>query len=1041
MTASAPRVYSIPPGVPFLKELARALIDGRLVPGRRYGADPIALAEATIYVPTRRAARELRAVFAAELGGQAVLLPVIRPLGDFDEDAGWFEEATPPFDDMAPPIDARERLLMLAPLAHAWKRRLPAHIAGMFSEPVVVPSSPAEAIWLARDLAGLMDEVETREADWTGLTGLVDADLAGWWQVTLDFLRIVTERWPDVLAELNRSNPAAHRSRLIDAETVRLKRQPPAGPVIAAGSTGSIPATARLLAAIARLPAGAVVLPGLDKRLDEPSWQKLGEVKKTPSIVGHPQYGLHGLLQTICVARQAVDELGVEALPLKVRSAVVSEALRPAETTDLWAAERELATAAREAGAFDGVTLLEAPNERDEALAIALALRQAAAAGERAALVTPDRTLARRVSSELQRFGVAADDSGGAPLETSLPATLMAALVAAALRPGDPVSIMSLLKHPLLSLGLQRDEVRKAAELIDLTALRGGVGRPDAAAIAELFARAMSGDRHGRTPWWLDRVKPADVEAAGRVCERIERAMAPLTEMRGREAIAVPELARATAGALESAGRDAGGGLGQLYRSDAGDKLAGVLRSLVGAGSGLAVAAAEWPDVLTALIAGETVKPRHAPDGAVSIWGALEARLQHVDLIVCGGLNEGSWPGRTDPGGFMSRLMRTDLDLDPPERRIGQAAHDIVMALGGERVILSRSLRSADAPSVPARWLQRLTAFVGDELSGAMRLRGDDLLLAARHYAGDDPVDVPSEKKPDPAPPLEARPRHFSVTQIETLRRDPYAIYARKILRLEALDELLRDPGASERGTLFHDVLHRFTEAGVDPAGDDALDRLLAIARRRFDEEELPPDVDAVWWPRFRLMAPNLLAWEVDKRAGKLRSISEAVLAATAIGETGVTLGGRADRLDLRPSGLVDILDYKTGSSPSKGQAHTLIAPQLPLEGALLARGAIPELGELTPADLAYVRLRASGDVDEESILEFKRETRSASQLSETAWARLEKLLTLYNDPARGYPSRSLPFREGDTSGDYDHLARVLEWSAGPEQDGGEGGE
>lgn len=1040
MTASAPRVFSIPPGVPFLKELARALIDGRLLPGCRYGSDPIALAEATIFVPTRRAARELRAIFAAEQSGGAALLPVIRPLGDFDDDAGWFEEAVPPFDDLAPPIDARERLLLLAPLVQTWKRRLPAHIAGMFSEEVVVPSSSAEAIWLARDLAALMDEIETREADWTKLGGLADGDLAGWWQVTLDFLEIVTHFWPDVLADLSRSNPAAHRSRLIDAETARLQRQPPRGPVIAAGSTGSIPATARLLAAISRLPSGAVVLPGLDKRLDAAAWKNLGAVKKTPSVVGHPQYGMHALLQTIGVEREAVDELGVETPPLAARSAVMSEAMRPAETTDQWSGERDLAVAAKAAGAFDGVTLLETPNERDEALAIALALRQAAAAGERAALVTPDRTLARRVSSELQRFGVAVDDSGGTPLDASLPATLMTALVQAALQPGDPVPIMSLIKHPLLSLGIERRTVRHAAELIDIYALRGGTGRPDAGQMAQLFSKRTTDTQDKHKLARLQRLKASDIEAASAVALRIEQALAPLVALRGQEQIAVPDLARVTAQALEAAGRDTDGSVAQLYRGDAGAKLADLLRGLVGATSGLVVAAADWPDVLAALLAGETIKPRHVSEGAVSIWGALEARLQHVDLMICGGLNEGTWPGRTDPGGFMSRLMKTDLDLDPPERRIGQAAHDFVMAMGGERVILSRALRSSDAPSVPSRWLQRLTAFVGADVSGAMRRRGDELLAAARYHAGDNPVDVPTVKKPSPAPPLEARPDHFSVTQIETLRRDPYAIYARKVLRLEGLDDLLRDPGASERGSLFHDILHRFTEANVDPASDDALGRLMEIARRRFDEEELPHDVDAVWWPRFKLMAPNLLDWEIEKRNGKLQSISEAEMAATTVGATGVTLGGRADRLDIRPSALVDILDYKTGSSPSKRQAHTLIAPQLPLEGALLARKAIPELGKLTPAELAYVRLRASGDVEEESILEYKRVPKSASELSEEAWARLERLLTLYNNPARGYPSRSLPFREGDTDGDYDHLARVLEWSAGPES-GDEGGE
>jgi ATP-dependent helicase/nuclease subunit B len=300
---------------------------------------------------------------------------------------------------------------------------------------------------------------------------------------------------------------------------------------------------------------------------------------------------------------------------------------------------------------------------------------------------------------------------------------------------------------------------------------------------------------------------------------------------------------------------------------------------------------------------------------------------------------------------------------------------------------------------------------------------------------------VPSAPRPPPAPPLAARPPHFSVTEIETLRRDPYAIYARKILKLDPLDPLLRDPSAAERGSLFHEILHRFTAFGGDAGAPDALEKLLGIARQCFDEEDLPADVDAVWWPRFRMMAPRLMEWEARDRAGATRRQAEAIASRIEIGATGVTLSGRADRIDVRPSNLADILDYKTGSSPSKVQAHTLVAPQLALEGALLMRGAFRDLGPIEPADLAYVRLRATGDVVEESILTANRTTRLARDLSEEAWQRLERLLFFYRNEANFYLSRALPFREGDTSGAYDHLARVQEWSAAGEEGDGEGGE
>ncbi len=505
-------------------------------------------------------------------------------------------------------------------------------------------------------------------------------------------------------------------------------------------------------------------------------------------------------------------------------------------------------------------------------------------------------------------------------------------------------------------------------------------------------------------------------------------------------AIAVPDLAAATVTGLEAIGRDEDGSLAGLYPGDAGEGLVSFLRDLVAACGDTAVAPAEWPAILGALISAETVKPSAGSDPRVSIWGTLEARLQSADLLVIGGLNEGTWPRKAEADRFMSRMMKTGIELEPPERRIGLAAHDFVMAMGTERVVLSRAARAGDAPAVASRWLQRLLTVVGAEEAGALKRRGERYIGWARQL--DDGEDVPFAPRPHPKPPLDARPKKFSVTEIETLRRDPYAIYAKRILGLYPMEPLVRDPGAAERGTLFHEILHRFTASGVDPNAHDARDRLIDIGRACFDEIALPVDVEAVWWPRFMAMAPHLIGFERDRAPGLLSRHAEDRAQATPIGATGVTLSGYADRIDSRPSGLADIIDYKTGTSPSKGQAHTLLAPQLALEGALVKRGAFAGAGKAEPADLLYVRLKANGEVVPESILKFKSAIRSASELSDEAWARLEKLIAHYGNPETGYLSRALPFREGDTSGNYDHLARVLEWSAGADgTDAGEAGE
>ena len=1035
-----PRVFSIPPGVPFLPTLADALLEGSLVPGYRYDGDPLSLADATIYLPTRRAARELRSVLVDRLGGASAILPVIRPLGEFEAELTDLSgEGGAAQLDHEPPISKLDRILLLGRLAQAWKARVPAHVAALFEEGVVVPASVSDGLWLARDLAALMDEVETEEADWSKLAELVPQELAGWWQVTLEFLTIVTKVWPELLAEQGRSNPAAHRNAMLAAEAARLKRNPPHGPVIAAGSTGSIPATARLLGTIARLEKGAVVLPGLDFELDEDSWRSVG-ASDQPSACGHPQFGLKKLIGTIGVPRGEIVELASPVPLLAARRRLVSEALRPADTTDLWATNRPVVDQALTQGALEGVNLIEAANERDEAAAIAVALRHAIARdGTTAALVTPDRALARRVAAELRRFGIRADDSGGSLLADSVPATLFRLMLEAVCRPKEPVVIVGLLKHPLLRLGLARDKVRRAAEIVELIGLRGGTGRPDVAALSSLFSQRHEAlTRAPRKPFWLSRLSSSDLADAHQVLSSLERALQPLAALRDAGELDLPALARASVEAVEALARDEEGTCSEFYRGEAGDALARFLRELVICRHGTKVNLSEWPDVFAALIAGEIVKPAMGADQRIAIWSTLEARLQSVDFLVLGGLNEGIWPEAPRSDRFMSRLMKGELKLEPPERRIGLAAHDFMMALGTPQVVLARSTRAEGAPAVASRWLQRLAACAGPSQTAAMRRRGQRFIAWAHALEARD--DVPFAPRPCPRPPLEARPKRFSVTEIETLRRDPYAVYARRILGLMPLDPLIRDPGAAERGTLFHDILQAFIQSGVDPTAPDALERLLDAGRRLFAETKLPVDVETVWWPRFERTAHGIIGWERARAEGIAERHAEIRASAIEVGITGKLLSGRADRIDIRTDGRAEIIDYKTGSNPSKVQAHRLLAPQLALEAALLARGAFAELGQPQPAELCYVRLRANGSVEPESILKIKDSEKTGQELAEEAWQRLERLLAWYDMELAGYLSRALPFKEGDMEGDYDHLARVLEWSAGGDSEQGEAG-
>ncbi len=1048
-TRAGGRIYSIPASLPFLKTVAENLTDGRLVPGFTYDpADPLALADVTIYVPTRRSARVIRSEFVDLLGGRSAILPTIRALGETDDDSGFFDEVAPALLDMAEPLSGPTRLLELARLVLAWRNRLPAAVTSVHADsPLVAPASPADAVWLARNLAEIIDAMETEELTWAALDNLDVSNHALWWQLTAEFLKIASDFWPARLAELNRSSPSLRRNATLHAETERYRHSPPAGPVIIAGSTGSIPATAGLIAAVAALPNGVVILPGLDRFMSDAEWLLVGHQdggqKPDAAARSHPQYGLHRLLARMGCTRGDVETLGAPPEALEYRARILSSAFLPTQATAGWGEVREALDAGRMAEAFRAVSLIEAANEREEALAIAIALRLALEEDEaaQAALITPDRKLGRRVAAELARFGIEADDSAGTPLLSTPQGTLLRLLVEAALRPGDPVPLVALLKHPLARFGLNESGIRAAVTALELTALRGGTAEIDISTLEPLLDAALAqqaADRH--SPAWRRALPEDAVPLARDLARRVAAAVEPLagllvqqsrTGRRLSTRLPLSDWAERTGRALEAVVADENGDLALLWSGEAGDSLANLLRSVIETDGQIEADGPQWCDIIEALAAGESVKPRSMRHPRVFIFGALESRLQSVETVVIGGLNEGTWPGQATNDAFLSRIMKVEIGLEPPERRIGQLGHDLQMAAGTPKLILTRALRNGTAPTVASRWLQRLLAVGGPALAGDLRARGRAFIDWAD--AIDRSASVPTAPRPSPRPPAEVQPKKYSFSEIGRLRRDPYAIYARHILRLDPVAPFNLDPGPAERGSLYHRIVDRFVR---EETTGEPLSVISRILKEEFDAASLPPHIDAVWRPRFAAVARAFVDWH-GKRAGGVRESLTEAPASLDLSLSGVRLTGIADRIDILPDGSADIIDYKTGSTPSLKVARALLDPQLALEAAALRRGAFRGPGIREPANLLYVRLKPGERFKAEQVNnEHSKAGKSASDLAEEALSELEKLLTGLIAGRYGFASRLIPEQERDYGGEYDHLARVAEWSSA--ENGGE---
>lgn len=1048
------RILTIPTGLPFLKTLATALCDGRLTEHFRHDpADPLSLAKVTIFLPTRRAARVLRSEFVDLLGGRSAILPVIRPLGETDDDSGYFDEEMPATADVAQPLSNTARLLELARLILAWRNRLPQIVRDIHSDsPLVAPASPADAIWLARNLAELIDSIETEDRDWADLGKLDAQDHALWWQLTAEFLQIASSFWPLRLEELGKSSPARHRNAILRAEAQRLATMQHAGPIIVAGSTGSVPATADLIAAVAALPQGVIVLPGLDLAMPNEDWMLVAPPLRDgrsadPTARSHSQYGLAQLLLRLKAERHDVDTVQQAAPDMRLRAEILSRALAPAEATSGWGEWHKTLPTGAITQAFAEVSLIEAANEREEATAIAIALRLALEKpgqnGEsQAALITPDRNLARRVTAELARFGITADDSAGTPLSATLQGGLLQLLLEATLRPGNPVAIVALLKHPLARFGLPREVLEQSVEALELLALRGGVVEVDITALGPLLEQRIaeqSADRH--QPQWRKSLTADAAEHARLLALRIARATEPLASAIVRHtaggrslttSFALSEWAERTGRALEAVAADERGDLASLWSGEAGDALAKVLREVMDADGQMDADGPQWIDIMAALSAGQAVKPRAMSHPRIFIFGTLEARLQSLDTLILGSLNEGSWPGQTANNPFISRTMKTEIGLEPPERRIGQLAHDFEMANGTRELIYSRAMRQGSTPTVASRWLQRLMALGGKGFAADLKERGDRF----RDWAAqiDEGANQSPAQRPSPTPPALLQPKSYSFSEVGRLRRDPYAIYARRVLKLDPIDPFNRDPGAAERGTLYHKIVDRFIREGHVAGTPHALVAMEHIFSELFDAEQLPAHIDSVWRPRFREVARAFLNWEMEHRHEVRRTFTE-VRGGIEIEPAGVKLTGVADRIDLKRGNTADIIDYKTGFNPSPNQAHSLLDPQLALEAYALQAGAFHDVGAAIPENLLYVRLRPGNrfKVDqvnnERAKASARTQPKSAMDLAEESIDQLVKFVLLLQSGEKGFSSRLVPAQQFEFGGDYDHLARVAEWS------------
>jgi len=807
-----------------------------------------------------------------------------------------------------------------------------------------------------------------------------------------------------------------------------------------------MPATAKFLHAVAALPQGAVVLPGLDTDLDNDAWQLIGGIKDAqgkfiqPPASNHPQFAMHALLHRFGVKRRDVEILGQPAP--RGRDVLVSEAMRPSNATAQWHQRLDQPDIAQKISlGLTNLAVIEADNPEMEALAIAVAMREARHLNKSAALVTPDRALARRVMAALGRWHLEFDDSGGDALMDTAAGVFARLAAEAVAKQLEPPTLLALLKHPLLRLAGASS--RAAVEVLELALLRGTRPQGGSAGLIRDFGRfraelaklraGETSSLHGSEP--RTRLRDEELGRAQSLISALQVAFSPLESLFASEPYDFAELAERHREVLMALSRDQHGVV-TAFEGPQGAALAAAFDDLLGSRtqSGLMVQLGDYPEVFQTAFGDRIVRRPESTSAQLHIYGQLEARLTQSDRVILGGLVEGVWPPapRVDP--WLNRPMRHELGLDLPERRIGLSAHDFAQLLGAEDVILSHAAKVGGAPAVASRFLHRLEAVAGEERWKAAKSAGEKYVRFANEL--DRPEKVQPIPQPAPKPPRVTRPLKLSVTAIEDWLRDPYTIYAKYILRFAALDPVDMPLSAADRGSAIHDALGEFTQTFARELPDDPTRALRGIGEKYFAPLMERPEARALWWPRFQRIAAWFAEWEIARRSD-IAGIEAEIRGEISISldnERIFHLSARADRIERRHDGTFAILDYKTGPPPTGKQVRMGLSPQLTLEAAILREGGFDGIpADASVSELGYVRLSGNNPPGEQKPLELKINKGDQPQppdaAADEARRKLEALIRAFEDESQAYTSLNLSMWS-NRYGTYDDLARIKEWSA-----------
>ena len=956
-------IYNISATEPFVDVLAERFL-------KEYADKPSELANVLFLLPTRRSVQNLIDAFVRQNGRIPTILPQIKPIADVQEDEVILTGNAEILAHLSPAIGAEDRDLILTKLIMGK--------SACFGSSQI---SLAQAYQLAQNLGGLMDTAYQENLDFSRLPDLVSAEYATHWQETLKLLSIITENWPLILKEKGKIDVVDRRNKLLEEEMRVWQQSGTNQKIVIAGTTAAFPRLKQMVQTVLNLPNGEVYLAGLDTYLSEADWQKIDE--------NHPQFELKELLEYLNISRYDVKTIG--DMKLKPRECLTAECMRPAETSGSW---RNLSRQPLPEEAWSGLHMVSCEDVRQEALAIALIMRQTLETPEKTvALITADRNLSRRVVSELKRWNIEADDSAGQPLSLT-PIGIFLRLIMNVLENNySQVSLLSLMKHPFCACGRSRGEFNQLVRYMELAWRR---------------KKALSNEQE-------------------ELLKNLRQRMSALQELFEQPVADMKALLTAHTRVAESlADTDVKTGDKIIWKKDAGQAAAKFISNFIEPANILGcIAPNDYSAFLTLMLSEQNVRKRYGMHRRIKILGLIEARLTKADVTIIGGMNEGIWPRLPSADMWMSRPMKQEFGMSSPERAIGVIASDFAQLLNSSEVYLTRAERVDGAPAKKSRWWLRLetvmAANFGQNKEETSAIQDKQFVALAKYM--ERAKELKPIKAPAPCPPVRMRPREISASNMETYMTDPYSIFAKYILGLRPLNELDAKADMRDYGNFVHKVLEEFNrryEGGTYPS--DAKQILLQIGQAEFDAGGFDEELQMFWWPRFEKTVNWIVRTEQIYRPRIEKIYNEVYGEKTYDGPAGAwKITARADRLEKWEDNSLCVVDYKTGSLPKNVNKLVRLGykPQMPIEGLIAQSGGFTDVSAKSIKFLRYWQMGV-----QEVILNEAESEEAINRVDQN----IKQLIAAYDNPNYPYWTKPNP-KTAPEKTDYDHLSRYLEWA------------